>query len=294
MIFGGHDPSIPNLVTSDVTIRRNYFYKDPAWKGVFVDKNVLESKSSQRVLFEANVINGNWADASGQNGIAIILRSSNQNGACTWCVTQDWTLRYNKLLNSGAGITIAGSSNPVGTSVMAKRITLFQNVMDRLNVSSYLASSGVDGVLLQFGQGPQDVVLAHNTFVVSTTSVGAVRWANLGPLARFVFRDNIVTRGTTGVQGCSGACAGEGTASLTQYAPGAVFAGNAIIGASASLYPIGNFFPSSLSAVGFANPAAYDWTLTAGSPFKGKATDGTDPGADIAAIEAATRGVAAQ
>ena len=37
---------------------------------------------------------------------------------------------------------------------------------------------------------------------------------------------------------------------------------------------------------------APDYSLAASSPHKGKATDGTDPGADLAALAAKTRGVA--
>jgi hypothetical protein len=72
-----------------------------------------------------------------------------------------------------------------------------------------------------------------------------------------------------------------------------VFAGNAIIGATAGSYPAGNQFPTSVSAAGFANPGSFDWRLTSGSPLKGTATDGGDPGADMAAVQAATQGVAA-
>jgi hypothetical protein len=49
----------------------------------------------------------------------------------------------------------------------------------------------------------------------------------------------------------------------------------------------GNFFPNSVSEVGFANPAAGDFRLNATSPYKGAATDGGDIGAQLGVAVAA-------
>jgi len=38
--------------------------------------------------------------------------------------------------------------------------------------------------------------------------------------------------------------------------------------------------------VGFVNHSGGDYTLSSSSPYRGKATDGTDIGADMAAIRA--------
>jgi hypothetical protein len=58
----------------------------------------------------------------------------------------------------------------------------------------------------------------------------------------------------------------------------------------------GNWFPRTFGEVGFVGsvPGSLtptDYALTALSPYKGKATDGKDPGADVAAVLAATNGV---
>jgi hypothetical protein len=53
-MFGGGDPAIPNLVPSDIEIRRNYFSKplswrvgDPSYTGVtWLVKNLLELKNA--------------------------------------------------------------------------------------------------------------------------------------------------------------------------------------------------------------------------------------------------------
>ena len=292
IFFGGVDPSVAGLVPSDIEIRRNYLFKPASWKGVWKVKNILESKNSQRVLVEGNVLDGSWRD--GQDGVAINLKSSNQNGACTWCVTQDWTLRYNKIRNAGYGAVVSANPTPNMPAVLAKRITFAHNVFDRLNQGVYTGYTNNTGLFLYFGGAVQDLVADHNT-VITSSGVGAVKWAHLGPFSRFRFTNNVVVRGAGGVFGCAAdpsGCGGEGSVALNTYAPGGTFAGNAIIGALAGSYPAGNFFPTSLTATGFANPGGYDWTLTSASPLKSKGTDGTDPGADIPAVEATTQGVA--
>jgi hypothetical protein len=49
-------------------------------------------------------------------------------------------------------------------------------------------------------------------------------------------------------------------------------------------FPVGNFFVRSYHDVGFVDYARGDWRLSQQSKFKGKATDGLDPGVDFAAL----------
>jgi hypothetical protein len=110
-------------------------------------------------------------------------------------------------------------------------------------------------------------------------------------MARLVVRDNIFGGSRYGVMGDG---AGGGTSALTtRAAPGWRFSGNVISGARASDYPGGNFFPSSLSAIGFVNVAGGDLRLGATSSFVGVLTDGGTPGADFARLTAATAGALA-
>ena len=98
------------------------------------------------------------------------------------------------------------------------------------------------------------------------------------------------------IVGVFGSNVGVGNAALSTYTPGAVFTNNAIAGpwptsggATTSMYSNypGNFFPASLDAVGFLDRAHDNYKLSSGSPFKGKATDGTDLGVDFDALDAA-------
>ena len=66
--------------------------------------------------------------------------------------------------------------------------------------------------------------------------------------------------------------------------------------------PPNNFFPATMAEVGFVDAGGPlgssftpgDYRLTAGSLYKGKATDGTDPGVDHAMLSAALAGVRVQ
>ena len=61
-----------------------------------------------------------------------------------------------------------------------------------------------------------------------------------------------------------------------------------------SKWPGGNFFAATVSDVLFTSYSSGnggDYQLQASSPYKGKASDGTDPGADINALNAAIQGV---
>ena len=108
----------------------------------------------------------------------------------------------------------------------------------------------------------------------------------LGTLIRFTARDNVLAAGI------GGDAFGPGNSAIAHYAPGGAFFANVLINSgNGSGYPAGNFFPSSMTAVGFTNAAGGDYTLTSSSTFKRAGTDGLDPGADLAAVLAATRNV---
>jgi hypothetical protein len=91
-MLGGTDPSIQNLVPSDIEFRRNHCFKpltwrigDPSYAGrPWSVKNLFELKNAQRVLIDGNVFENNWTMA--QNGFAILFTVRNQDGAAPWSV----------------------------------------------------------------------------------------------------------------------------------------------------------------------------------------------------------------
>ena len=76
------------------------------------------------------------------------------------------------------------------------------------------------------------------------------------------------------------------------------FSSNALIGTTAafppSKWPSGNYFTADANAVQFVNynnANGGNYQLLPSSPFKNAASDGTDLGADIGALQAAIAGV---
>jgi len=67
VMFGGAAITIPNVIPSDIEIRRNHFFKPLAWKpgnpafagAAWTVKNILEFKDAQRVLVEGNFMENN-------------------------------------------------------------------------------------------------------------------------------------------------------------------------------------------------------------------------------------------
>ena len=81
---------------------------------------------------------------------------------------------------------------------------------------------------------------------------------------------------------------GSGTAALNAYAQW-TFEGNVLAGANAAVYPANNFYPANFPQdIGFVDPANGDFRLSSSSPYKGRATDGGDPGVDFNALWAKT------
>ncbi len=281
VMFGGADPSISGLVPSDIEIRRNHFFKPPSWKGVWTVKNLFELKSAQRVLIEGNVMENNWVD--GQVGFAILLKSVNPGGKCTWCITQDITFRYNRIRNSANGVNIIAT--PQGTVAgPVRRVQFRHNIIENIDVGPIYYGTGR---LFQLLEEITDLSIEHNT-TFSNGGDQLISFGSMPVLVRLAFRDNVANRGRYGIKGGG---VGEGTPSLNTYAPTYDVRGNVIIGAAASSYPTSNYFPSTVTATGFVGYSTGNYRLTSSSAYSGMATDGSDPGADIAGVESATANV---
>jgi len=265
VMFGGGDPGIHGLVPSDIEIRNNYFYKPLAWKGRWTVKNLFELKNAQRVLVEGNVFENNWVDA--QSGFALVFKSENQDGGAPWSVTRDLTFRGNKISNVASGVDILGTAG--NATEPANRILIRDNVFEKLGAPEL----GGTGILWELVGNPSEITLEHNTgFAVKTALM-------LDDLQKTYVKvlNNIVTRGSYGIFGSG---QGEGKRAADYYLRALVIANNVIVGAPAQLYPDHNFFPASVADVGFVDLSKGDYRLTSKSPYKGRATDGRDVGAN--------------
>jgi uncharacterized protein YjdB len=233
LFFGGADPAIQNLNPSDITVIGNHITRPQSWKGIWQTKTIIESKNARRMLIEGNVIENVWPDA--QAGYAILLKSENQQGTAPWTQTTDVTVRYNLIRNVGSGFNLAANPSP-NRAVPAARLTIVDNQVSGLGLF------GADGIPIQVLGNVADVIVAHNS------------WSNAGSMGvsfdgysnqRLVMHSNIIPNGAYGIKG-SGTSVGNGT--LTQYAPGSVFAYDILVGADCKLYPTTTMCPTTAPA----------------------------------------------
>jgi hypothetical protein len=248
VLFGGADPFIPDLVPSDIVVRYNHMTRPMEWRGSkWQVKNLFELKNARRVRVEWNLFENNWQAA--QPGYAVLFTPRNQEGRCAWCVIEDVTFAGNVVRNSSAGMNILGSDSP-NPSGRTRGIRVENNLF---SLTTRLGGNGW-GVLL--GDGPQDVVIDHNTFELDGTTV--VYAYGSPKAAGFQFTNNAAPHGAYGI---NGAGSSTGMPALQAFFDGPKITGNWLSGGPAGKYPKGNRFDA---------------------PFDGK--DAAPAGADLARL----------
>jgi len=278
VLFGGDDPSITNLVPSDIEIVGNYFFKPTSWQSSnWTVKNLLELKNAQRVRVDGNVLEHNWPAA--QNGYSILFTVRNQNGSAPWSVVQDVTFTHNIVRHLSSAINILGNDD-LQRSQQTKRLLIANNVFEDVSGVNW----GGFGRLVQVLDGAANVTIDHNTAFQSGEIIVASGTANSG----FTYTNNITPHNQNGVAGDNHY--GDPPGALSTYFPGALFRRNVLQGGTASKYPADNFFPATMSAVGFVNQAGGDYHLASSSAYSNAGTDGEDLGADIDGVNRATAG----
>ena len=259
VMFGGGDPSIQNLVPADVTIRRNHITRPLSWKGVWTVKNLIESKNVLRMLIEGNVIENNWAD--GQVGYGLLFKSVNQDGTAPWSTSQDITIRYNLVRNTGAGINLCAACQ--GTVVPATRITAYDNVFIGINNSPYSGEARE----IQLLQALTNVSLTHLTFIKAYDVATAISFDGQPPkITGLDFRCIAYDNGQYGVHG-----SGSGDWRVFADSASTIWTDNLA-------YPIGAY-----AAAGFDSTGTYKGTT--------KCADGRMLGANAALVYSKTAGV---
>jgi hypothetical protein len=291
--FGGADPSITGLVPSDIEIRHNQISKPMSLLGgPWLVKNLLELKQGRRVLIDGNVLENNWPAA--QAGLALVLWSVNQNGGCPWCVTEDLTITNNLVRNVSGAFNLSEHYN--STSLSMHRVAIRNNVVIGLDAPD-VAVAGGNGKVFQILNQVADLTIEHNTGFSPSNS--SVIWDPASLQTDQIIQNNLLGSPKYAVYTTFGQDA-DGWNHLA--GSGCAFVGNVITEfAGQGGKPIaGNSYPLTFDAIGLVGGGAAatsvtaqlsDLALAASSPYKGKATDGTDPGANIAAVIAAIQGV---
>jgi hypothetical protein len=241
--------------------------------------------SGGRVLVDGNTFEHVWV--SGQDGAAILLKSGNQEGRCTWCITEYVTFRNNIVRGAAHGVTINATETgargaPLPPKAHHIRIdnVLFEDIGGR--------QWGSGGKLLRIFGGVSDVSVTHITSRANPTGIldpESTRDSN----PRFVFKYNIVERMYYGI----GTGSDEGTKTLDRNFSPYSYGYNVLVNTSAptdqaisnrdleARYPNRTWLVSSWAEVGFDGGT---FRLAPSSRFARAGDDGRDIGADIDAI----------
>jgi len=267
VMFGGALPSIPNLIPSNIELRRNYFFKplswkvgDPSYAGIpWNIINLLEFKNARNVIVDGNVLENCWTAI--QIGYAVLFTVRSEEGRMPWATVENISFTNNTVKNTDQALQLLGADLPF-PSGRGNGLTIANNLFIGIANRFYTVT------------GFNNVTINHNTHLQN----GNVTAFHSEPASGFVYTNNITVRSGFGFFGDN---VGEGTPALTTYAPGYVFQKNLIAGASASVYPANNFFPSSINGVLDSAFRVVD------STYKSAGTDGKDLGCDINALNAA-------
>lgn len=279
ILIGGADPLVPNLVPSDIEIRRNYMRKPREWNGRAMIKGTFELKNARRVVIEGNLIESEILTT------AMVLTVRNQGGKAPWSTIEDVEIKNNIVRHASTGINILGNDNE-HRSQEAKRIRIVNNLL----VDIVADKSDNIPYFLQTNGG-QQINVAHNTI----QQAGNIITAYGAPTASFIFRDNIVQFNKYGIVCLTTASECGPVNIFCSCFPGGIFKGNVIadnLGAAGSdrveeKYPAGNYFVSSFQRIGFTDFAHGDWQLGANSKTRKRASDGGDPGINLDVLVAA-------
>lgn len=289
-------------------------------------KNLFELKNGRRLLFEANYLENSWAGFS-QVGPAILLTPRNSSKKalglvmCPDCAVTDVTIRYVWVRKVNQVLQIANIMDLVKPAP-GNSYSIHDVVAEGLRYPE--CGKGCGGALVELngavGGSPKESVV-HDLAINHITFVSMARTKDLvvlqGPPAKdpdtpqmynIAWTNTIGDVGLYGVWTLGGSpevnCADfKGATPRSRieacWKSGSVFKDNVLAGGDSILgqrpeWPEGNFITDGLDSVKFVKLNGGldgDYHLATSSKFKGKATDGRDPGADVDLVLAATRGV---
>jgi hypothetical protein len=224
IMSGGADPSVANLVPSNLSIRRNIVTKKIEWRGAgYAVKNILELKNARDVVIADNVLQYSWVD--GQTGFGIVLTVRNQSGTCTWCIIENVALERNLIRDVSSGVQILARDNLQPSQVM-RNVRFTDNTFENINQSVY----GGRGTAFEISAGPEDLTIEGTTINSPLTmhSVFMLNGNNTTPMLRLIVRNN--PRLIEGSYGAFTSYVSVGNVhnALTYHAPGYVWEANTV------------------------------------------------------------------
>jgi len=259
-----------------VEIRHNTFDKPSAWKPIMrasQPKAWIEIKLADGLLIDGNVFQGYPSTV----GTTV----KNQSGSAPWSTVRDVTITNNRFTSFSYPF-IFNLRDELRVSTEGKNVVIANNLCTG---AGGMENYGIPSKFIQLTAG-DNVQIYHNTCLQQGDIV-----AGEAPVTRgFVFRDNITNYGIYGMN-----CMTPG--GFSSCWPGLVMTNNVIVDTrqdrSVSLsdyYPTRNFFARVIAELGFQDANGDDYRLSTISRYKGKASDGGDPGVNMDALNEALSG----
>jgi hypothetical protein len=302
----GATPSFMEFRGNHVFKPLTWWRKHPSYGGTdYLVKNLFETKQARYLVVDGNIFENHWFEDQANS---IVLAVRNPENVSPYAVVREiqWSNNLHKNAASGISWTVAdeqGSSCVCAGHHMSQistdftfRNNLFQNVGSNWDAggSTYMLRP-LDETIGRNGTMAR-MFFVHNTFDFSDNPSGGtygvfMELGNWIYITDAMFLDNMIKGTHRGFS--NNGMETEGTAVMNARFGGSgtdVYNRNLITGRNPSNYPASGFYPASWSDQ-FVSHATGDFTLANSSPGKGAASDGTDVGANIAAVKAATANV---
>jgi len=248
--FGGGSGSIPGgVIPTDITIRRNHFYKPLSWGKTWLVKNLFESKAARRLLIEENFFENNWVH--GQVGFALILTAAADQPTA---LNADITIRNNIFSNSTGGLYI--KSRWPGVAEPARRISVTNNLFEKIGRDPNGWTGR--GLYLQLIGDMEDVTIANNSWLNGEASTSIMFGGETGQ--RLNLTNNVFGPSEYDVWGEYGQ-GGKAVGTIRYFFPNAAAAGNVFFTGKAAWTGTGNIAPAAFRTTDFVNAAADDWQM---------------------------------
>lgn len=214
-------------------------------------KNLFEIKTGVNVQIDSNIFENSWKGVDQM--MAIWLKASSPSGAAPHNATahvvfEDNIIRHCMGFVNISGIDIASTTGLHDAPQALDDLVIRNNLVYDSRQDPW--GEGSSAYAIAISNGATNVQVRHNTLIHDHKGpLQLVASSTRGTLNGLIVKDNLMRRSQYGVKGGGGGFSGaEGTDPLNSHTAGNYeFARNVVDGASASLYPADNFFPTAAS-----------------------------------------------
>ncbi len=293
ILAGGVSSTFDQGTPYDVTVRRNYFFKDTAYRNSsYFVKNHLEYKRGTRLRVEQNFMFQLWSEFGDQNGSAMQL-TVRVEGSDLNARINDVEVGWNLIRGADSGINAVGVDNSNHQSETAARLYVHDNLLDDINRSSWFGSAGGRGFIAAFS-GYNDLTIDHNTVIHAgaDNSMGYLAVGLSDQMPQFTMSGFTFTNNVSQERDEAFWSDGEGTGNVTTllnkyFAGGNRFTNNVLAPGTQAGFPAGQRTISTSTFTGvsyFTSFAGRNYKLLPGVTGQGQgvnfsnASDGTDIG----------------